>query len=82
MGCTELAIETEMAMTNRRKDLLAALTLIQNHPVHSHHDILTIHFCAPVSTDAELAASIEANMAQIALWSNYGGNKRRLARAA
>jgi hypothetical protein len=50
--------------------------------VHSNHDILSIHGCAPISTDAELRRAIEDNMAQITRFSNYGGNKRRLARAA
>lgn len=69
-------------MTRTRQDLIAALTMIQNHEVHSNHDILSIHGCAPVSTDAELRRAIEANMAQIAQFSDFGGNKRRLARAA
>jgi hypothetical protein len=68
-------------MTSRRKDLIAALTMVQSHPVHNHHDIVSIHCCAPLSTEVELQAAIEANMAQIARWSNYGGSKRRLARA-
>lgn len=68
-------------MTPRRKDLLDALAQIQNHPAHSNHDILTIHGCAPVSTEAQLMDAIERNMAQIARWSNYGGSKRRLAGA-
>jgi hypothetical protein len=65
----------------RRQDLLASLAQIQNHPAHSHHDILTIHGCAPRSTEAQLLAAIDANMVQIARWSNFGGSKRRLARA-
>lgn len=69
-------------MTSNRQDLIAALTQIQNHPAHGHHDILSIHFCAPVSSDEELDRAIEDNMAQIAKWSNHGGNKRRLAQAA
>lgn len=69
-------------MISRRQDLLQALAQIQNHPAHSHHDILTIHGCAPLSTEAELIRAIDFNMAAIARWSNYGGNKRRLARAA
>lgn len=68
-------------MTDRRDDLIQALVKIQNHPAHNHHDILTIHGCAPRSTDAELLQSIEANMAQVAHFSNYGGNKRRLLNA-
>ncbi len=65
-----------------RQDLLQALALIQNHPAHSHHDILTIHYCAPLSTEAELSKAIADNMAQIVRYSNFGGNKRRLASAA
>jgi hypothetical protein len=65
-----------------RQDLLEALGQIQNHPVHQHHDILTIHGCRPVSTPDQLRRAIEGNLAQIALWSNYGGNTRRLARVA
>jgi hypothetical protein len=67
---------------SNRKSLIQALTLIQNHPAHSHHDILTIHACRPLSTEAELAVAIEANMAQVSRWSDYGGSKRRLARAS
>ncbi len=69
-------------MTKTRQDLITALTMIQNHEVHSNHDILSIHGCAPISTDDELRRAIEANMARIVKFSNYGGNKRRLARAA
>lgn len=65
-----------------RQDLISALTQIQNHPAHAHHDIVSIHFCRPLSTEAELQQAIESNMAQIERWSNYGGNKRRLAKAA
>lgn len=64
----------------RRQDLIAALVQVQNHPAHSHHDILTITGCG--MTDDEIAAHLEANFSQIARYSNYGGNKRRLARAA
>lgn len=67
-------------MTSRRTDLLQALTQVQNHPAHSHHDILTITGCG--MSDDEVAAHLEANFAQIARWSDFGGNKRRLARAA
>lgn len=65
----------------KRQDLIQALIQIQNHPAHSGHDILTIHYCAPASTDDELSAAVEFNMAAITRWSNYGGSKRRLARA-
>lgn len=67
-------------MTDRRKDLLQALTQVQNHPTHSHHDILTITCWG--MTDDEVARHLESNFSQIARYSNYGGNKRRLARAA
>lgn len=67
-------------MTSHRQNLLQALSQIQNHPVHSHHDILTITGCG--MSDAEVERHIEANFAQIARWSDYGGSKRRLARAA
>lgn len=53
-------------MTNRRKELLAALCLIQNHPVHADHDILT--FTGFMDDEAEVVAHLEANMAQIARW--------------
>ena len=66
-------------MTQTRKDLLQALTQIQNHPAHSHHDILTITGCE--MSDAEVRQHIDANMTHIAHYSNYGGNKRRLATA-
>jgi hypothetical protein len=65
-----------------RQDLLTSLSQIQNHPAHQHHDILSIHFCAPLSTEAELLRAVDDNMAQIARYSNFGGDKRRLARAA
>lgn len=68
-------------MTTRRADLIQALGLIQNHPAHSHHDILTITACRPVMTEAQLLAHIDANMATIAHWSDFAGNKRRLAGA-
>lgn len=58
---------------NRRTDLLQALSQIQNHPAHQHHDILTIHGCAPLSTEAELIRAIDDNMAIIARWSDRGG---------
>lgn len=64
--------------TTSRQDLIAALVQIQNHPAHGHHDILTIHGCAPLSTEAELRVAIESNMAAITRYSNYGGNKRRI----
>jgi hypothetical protein len=61
-------------MTNRQ-DLLQALTQIQNHPVHSHHDILSIHGCAPLSTEAQLRQAIEDNMAAVIKYSNRGGRR-------
>jgi hypothetical protein len=60
----------------RRQDLLASLAQIQNHPAHGHHDILTIHHCAPRSTEAQLLAAIDANMVQVAQWSNRGGKRK------
>jgi hypothetical protein len=60
----------------RRQDLLASLAQIQNHPAHGHHDILTIHHCAPRSTEAQLLAAIDANMIQVAEWSNRGGKPK------
>jgi len=69
-------------MTSTRQDLIQALTQIQNHPAHSHHDILSIHGCAPLSTEAQLQDAIEFNMKAIIRYSNFGGSKRRLARAA
>lgn len=67
--------------TDRRNDLITALSLIQNHPAHSHHDILTITACRPVMTETQLLAHIDTNMASIAHWSDFAGNKRRLANA-
>ena len=64
----------------RRQDLLEALCQVQNHPAHSHHDIMTITACG--MSDDEVAQHLDANFAQVAHWSNYAGNKRRLARAA
>lgn len=52
-------------MTERRQELLKALGLIQNHPVHHCHDIMTF---TGFMDDAEVEAHIEANMAQIARW--------------
>ena len=63
-----------------RQDLIQALVQVQDHPAHSHHDILTITGCG--MSDAEVAAHLEANFTQIARWSDFGGDKRRLARAA
>lgn len=58
-------------MTERRKELIAALTIIQNHPVHHCHDIIT--FTGFMDSDDEVAAHIEANIAQISDWANRGG---------
>ena len=66
----------------RRQDLIAALAQIQNHPAIVSQDILSIHGCAPLSSETELMAAIEWHMGQIAKWSNVAGSKRRLARAA
>lgn len=51
-------------MTAERKDLIAALGQIQNHPAFRHQDIMTITGCG--MTDAEVRAHIEANIAHIA----------------
>jgi hypothetical protein len=69
-------------MNIRRQDLIAALTQIQNHPAIISQDILSIHGCAPLSSETELRAAIEYHMGRIAKWSNAAGNKRRLLRAA
>lgn len=49
--------------TNTRKDLIAAVGLIQNHPMYAHQDIMT--FCGFL-TDDEIREHIERNMAGIA----------------
>lgn len=51
-------------MTNERKDLLQALTQIQNHPAFDHQDILTITGCG--MTDDEVRAHIERQFQTIA----------------
>lgn len=51
-------------MTNQRRDLIEALTQIQNHPALYSVDILTITGCG--MSDDEVRAHIEANMAFIA----------------
>jgi len=51
-------------MTEARKDLIAALGQIQNHPAFAHQDILTITGCG--MTDAEVRAHIEACMVHVA----------------
>jgi hypothetical protein len=54
----------EMLMTPARKDLLAALCQIQNHPAFTHQDILTITGCG--MTDFEVRAHIDACMTSVA----------------
>jgi Fe2+ or Zn2+ uptake regulation protein len=66
-------METDMALTETRKDLLQALTQVQNHPAHNHHDILTITGCG--MTDDEVRAHIETNVEQIINWNMEQANK-------
>jgi len=61
-------------MTEARKDLIQALVLIQNHPAHSHHDILTITGCG--MSDDEVRAHIECCMQHVI---NYTPRKTRKA---
>jgi hypothetical protein len=58
----------------RRADLIAAVGVIQNHPMYQHQDILT--FCGFL-TDDEIAAHIERNMAGIARWSETVHRRKR-----
>lgn len=51
-------------MTEARKDLLAALGQIQNHPAFANQDIMTITGCG--MSDDEVRAHIEANLEYIA----------------
>ncbi len=51
-------------MTEARKDLLQALTQIQNHPAFVHQDILTITGCG--MTDYEVRAHIDSCMTAVA----------------
>lgn len=51
-----------MATKTRRQDLIASLVLVQNHPVHQHHDIMTF---AGMCDDAEVKAHLEACIRQI-----------------
>lgn len=60
-----------------RADLLAALIQVQNHPAHSHHDIVTITYCAPAMTCDELRRHLDWNMELVARWSDNGGKTRR-----
>jgi hypothetical protein len=53
-------------MTPTRQDLIQALCMIQNHPAHNHHDILTITGCG--MTDQEVRGHIESNVQQIIDW--------------
>jgi hypothetical protein len=57
-------------MPQRRKDLLTALTLLQSHYAHSHHDILTI---TRAMSDREVWNHIQEQMRRVAVWSNHGG---------
>jgi len=58
-----------------RQDLIQALSQIQNHPAHNHHDILTITGCG-MSND-EVRAHIEANVQQIIDWNMEQANEPR-----
>jgi hypothetical protein len=54
-------------MTVTRQDLLNALSQIQDHLAHSHHDILTITGCG--MTDDQVRAHLEFCFRQIATYS-------------
>ena len=61
-----------MTMTSRRRDLIAAVSQIQNHSAHTHHDIVT--FCGWIDvTEADIERHIESNMRLIAEYSDRGG---------
>lgn len=49
--------------TERRKFLLRTLGNVQNHPVHSYHNIMTITGCG--MTDDEVAKHLAACVAQV-----------------
>ena len=55
-----------MALSETRKDLLQALTQVQNHPAFRNVDILTITGCG--MTDDEVRAHLEVNINHIANW--------------
>lgn len=63
-------------------DLIEALTMIQNHPAHDHHDILTTAACAPRMNRAELLRQIDHNMEIIARWTNERVTDRKPRRRA
>jgi hypothetical protein len=52
-------------MTEARKDLIKALTSIQNHREFANQDILTI---TGMMDDEEVCRHLEACMRRIALW--------------
>jgi hypothetical protein len=62
-------------MTSQRQDLLEALSMIQNHEAHSHHDIMTITACG--MSDDEVRAHLEWNMAMISRWSEKQPKRSR-----
>ena len=67
-------------MTSQRRDLLEALSQIQNHPAHRDHDILTITGCG--MTDDEVRAHIERSMADVFAYSNNPPKAKRTRRTA
>jgi hypothetical protein len=62
-------------MTPRRKDLLAALSQVQNHEVFQNIDILTITGCD--MTDDEVATHLEHHLDRVARWSEIPQRRRR-----
>lgn len=51
-------------MTNERRDLISALSQIQNHPAFANQDILTITGCG--MSDDEVRAHIERQFVTVA----------------
>jgi hypothetical protein len=67
-------------MTETRKDLLQALTQIQNHPAFVHQDILTITGCG--MSDHEVRAHIDACMTSVANFNFEKAQRPRRSRKA
>jgi hypothetical protein len=61
-------------MPQRRADLLTALTLLQSHYAHAHHDILTI---TRAMSDREVWVHIQSQMRRVSTWADHGGFRGR-----
>ena len=63
-----------MTVPQHRKDLLTALTLLQSHYAHSHHDILTV---TRAMSDREVWHHIQSQMRRVSFWADNGGFRGR-----